>query len=155
MNDSCIDVIDQANTHDTQTEVDSTFVYKASALRRMFSGDRMSKDRLMCVQGMTRTNKGFGSDDLSTDTMIMVGDPILVTTERGELQIAMIMGMCQAGKKEKRIPVERLSDKNVQLDVKIMFMDLQEGNNWYVWNGEYIGSQFKSDGSKVWTSHSH
>ena len=149
VNDSFIDVIDQANTHETQIEIDSTFVYKASVLGSLFSGDRISKDRLRRVQGMTRTNKGFGSDDLSIDTMIMVGDPILVTTERGELQIAMIMGMCQAGKKEKRIPVERLSDKNVQLDVKIMFMDLQEGNNWYVWNGECIGSQFKSDGSKV------
>ena len=85
-----VDVIDQANTHhDTQIEVDSTFVYKASVLRSLFSGDRMSKDRLRCVQGMTRTNRGFGSADLSIDTMIMVGDPILVTTERGELQIAI------------------------------------------------------------------
>ena len=35
VNDSFIDVIDQANTHDTQIEVDSTFVYKASVLRSL------------------------------------------------------------------------------------------------------------------------
>ena len=127
VNDSLIDVIDQANMHNTQIEVDSTFVCKASVLRSLFSGDRVSKDRLRHVQGMTSTIKGFGSDDLSIDNMIMVGDPILVTTERGELQIAMIMGMSQAGKKEKRIPFKRLSEKNVQ--VKIMFMDLLAGKN--------------------------
>ena len=151
VNDSFIDVIDQANTHDTQIEVDSKFVYEAFILRSLFSGDMMSKDCLRRVQGMTRTNKCFGSDDLNIDNMIMVGDLILVTTERCELQIAIIMGMSQAKKKERRIPFGRLSDKNVQVDVKIMFIDLQEGSNWYAWNGEYIGTQFKSDGSKVFT----
>ena len=64
--------------------------------------------------------------------MIMVGDPILVTTERCELQTAMITGMSQAGKKEKRIPINVYGSSRRKLLVCM---------EWRI--------QFKSDGSKV------
>ena len=76
----------------TQIEVESTFAYKAYVLRSLLSGERMSKGRLRHVRHV--------QDELSTDNMIIVDDPILVTMIRCELQITMIRGMSKAGKKE-------------------------------------------------------
>ena len=99
-NERFFDVIEQPNGHDTQIQSDNKYVYKASVLRSLFSADKMWKDHLRRVQGMTRSNTVSATDDLRIDKLIMIGDPILVSTE-SDLKIATIMGMAQGGKKER------------------------------------------------------
>ena len=75
-------------THDPQIEIDGKHVYKATAVKSLFSANPLSKDRLRRVRGLSKfTDVGEDTpSDLSIDSSVMVGDPLLVNV-KGTLEL--------------------------------------------------------------------
>ena len=87
---SLVDMIDVRHKHDPQIEIDSSYVYKATVVKGLFSSNPLSKDRLRRVRGLSKNvDSEQISENFSFDTVVLPGDPILVVV-KGELHICQI-----------------------------------------------------------------
>ena len=95
---SIIDMVPQAReSYDPQIELDGTHVYKATIVKSLFSSNPMSKDRLRRVRGMTKFTGEQSEADMSIESSIMVGDPLLIDT-KGTLRVSKVIKLMKAGR---------------------------------------------------------
>ena len=120
--------------HDCQVDVDGSYVYKATVMKNIFSLNPLSKDRLRRVRGMSTLNTE--ETDVSIETAVMVGDPILVNIKK-KVNVTQIKLIKKGGKKVKMLDVHDINNENIFIDVLVLC--LEDIDNECVWKGKYIG----------------
>ena len=119
-------------------------MYKATIMKNLFSSNPFSKDRLRRMQGLS--NFKTEETDVSIETAVMFGDPILVNIKKkvNVTQIKMIKkGAKKGAKKVKMLDVNDINNKNIFIDVLVLCL---EGiDNEFVWKRK-LTAQFLSHG---------
>ena len=139
---SIIDYVPQpdvgAGTHMIHdVDVDGSYVYKATVMKNMFSSNPFSKDRLRRVRVMRTLNTK--ETDVSIETAVMVGDPILVNIKK-KVNVTQIKLIKKGGKTKKvnMLDVNDINNENIFIDVLVLC--LEDIDNEFVWKGQYIGA---------------
>ena len=143
---SIIDMVEQnrSESHDPQIEIEGSYVFKATAVKSLFSTNPLSKDRRRRVRGFSKyTDSEPQQSATAIDTSLVVGYPLLIKVKQ-KMQIAKINGIKKANKKVKLLNVGELNDLNISIDAIIL--KIEDVDDHYIWKGEFIGESFKSTG---------
>ena len=138
------DLIDNDNGLKSVIQVDGKNIYKASVVKMLFSGAKLSKDRLKRVQGLTAGTPG--ANNLNEDDMnvVLIGDPLLVFHSK-ETKVANIIKIKLGNVQKKSITIDDMEKPNLEFAVQFLqLVPADEGRMF--WNGSYEGSQVKVAG---------
>ena len=94
----------------TTIEVDGKNIYKATVVNQLFSRNKLSKDRLRRVQGLSAGAPGESTQKIDDNNLIFIGDPLVVYSEERSViaNIQKILG----NQNKKYINIDDLESKN-------------------------------------------
>ena len=125
--------------------IDGKEVYKSTCLKAISSAEKLSKDRLRRVQGMTRYPGTVNADLSHNDALLFVGDPVLVSDPKEGPMLANIVTMKQNNKICSEVDA---SSGLTDIQFTLSMIEGQEVDGRLFWKGTTTKESFPCTGDR-------
>ena len=125
--------------------IDGKKVYKSTCLKSISSAQKLSKDRLRRVQGMSYSPAG-STAALDPDSLLLNGDPVLIQKD-GQPRIANVVTISKQNETMSAIDLTRNDEELKNVELTLQFIDTELIDGCLYWTGTTSGDRFKRVGN--------
>ena len=122
--------------------IDGKRVYKTSCLKAITSSQKLSKDRLRRVQGMS-TFPSEAQTTSNADNLLLIGNPILIVDPKEGQSVANVVKITKSNQSLKEIGS---SSSFIDVEFVLRKIDTEEINRNLYWKGTMIQGTFSYPG---------